>query len=91
MIKNIKDGVFIADTPNLWQNMDGLGNMKGTIGLGFRILNGKLAGSISGFNFSLNVYDILGKNLIEISEERNLVCESSDIMPYILSQDVYIV
>lgn len=91
LIKNIKDGIFIVDSPNIWQNIDNLGNMKGTIGLGFRILNGKLVGSISGFNFSLNVYDILGKNLIEISEDRHLVCESSDILPYVFSQDVYIV
>ena len=73
MVKSIDYGVIIHDTMGAWSGNPFAGIVSGTISVGFKIENGKIAGRIKDCMFTTNAFEHLNKHLIDLSSERKQV------------------
>jgi len=90
MIKDIKNGIFIHDCPDSWMGNIVSGDMSGNITQGYKIENGKLTGRVKNKRYSGNIYNLLGSQLVTISNEAKMAANGADKLPYIMSNDVSI-
>lgn len=90
MIKNIRRGIYITRSSNLWQNLLPNGDFRGVIDEGLIIHNGVISGIIRGMYFSGNIFNVLGEDLIGISQEKMTIGYYLDELPYISCKNLMI-
>jgi len=81
ILNDIKEGLFIVFSPDIWMGNLASGELAGSVHLGYRIKNGKLVGRVKNCTISTNIYELLGDQLIALSKER--------AVPRMLSANLY--
>ncbi len=91
MLSGVSAGVYIIECKNFWQSLEDNSIIYGAIDLGFRLKNGKIAGSIKNSHFKLSINDALGNDLVNISSDYLNVAEFHNKMPFIQIDNIEIV
>lgn len=88
IVANVKNGVYIVLLGNTVNSNFRAGQLVGTVGLGYRIMNGERVGRIKNAALNLNGLAALKNQIIAISSEREWV--DSSFLPSIALDGIYI-
>ncbi len=88
LIENIDLGLLVKSTPPLSSEMSQNGDFSGTLTLGYKIENGKIAGRVKNVVITGNIYKLLKNQLLAISSDRTFSKTSEYKLPWMLFKDV---
>lgn len=84
-------GILLLQSWDCWSGNLLNGDISGSIHLGFWVENGKIAGRVKDMRVSGNIYDLLGKQLVDLSAERPESIAATLKAPYVLLRDVTVI
>ena len=92
LIKSIDYGMIIDGTMGAWSGNPYTGIVTGTISMGLKIENGKIAGRVKDSMFTINAFNHLRDHLIDCSTEREQLPQrgAPGLFPYMLLDEVVI-
>jgi len=66
-VRNLKEGIILVTSYNLTQGNLVNGDLSGIISLGLLVQNGQVKGRVKDRTCTLNLYEVFGNNLVEVS------------------------
>ena len=88
MIKSIDYGMLIDGSMGAWSGNPYAGIVTGTISMGLLIENGEIKGRVKDSMFTINAFEHLKNNIMDMSAER--VMHGNCLFPYLQLSDVVI-
>lgn len=86
IIKDVKEGLFVENLMGTFAGNLYSGEISGNVAMGFKIENGEIVGRVKNTMISLNVFEYLKNNLLDISSETEMIFGT--VYPYISFSDV---
>ncbi len=90
MLRDMKHGIVLIQSWDAWSGNLINGDISGSLHLGFLVKNGRLAGRLKDMRLSGNIYDLLGKQLVDLSIECPDTIHSDQRAPWMMVRDVTI-
>ncbi|GEM_PF-1595319 len=88
MLRDMNHGIVVIQSWDAWSGNLINGDISGSLHLGFRVENGRLAGRLKDMRLSGNIYDLLGKQLVDLSIECPETIHSDQRAPWVLLREV---
>lgn len=89
MISSTSDGLLVDHLMGAWAGNPYSGEVNGNISLGYRIQGGEITGRIKDAMFSVNAFEALSQQLVDLSRETRLAVGRT-LLPHVLLEDVNI-